>query len=111
MFMYEPTFFNVQLENNSLNSFFQESVVPSLQPPPHTMAHPHSHSHPMAASSDAMQWSIWSTRPDNQYKVLPDCEGGVAGAGAGPVVGMDSTMVGSAYDTLQIHQVSYSVLT
>lgn len=51
-------------------------------------------------SSDAMQWSIWSMKPDNQYRVLPDPAGGECGGVANP------DMVGSTLDTLQIHQVS-----
>ena len=51
----------------------------------------------MAASSDAMQWSIWSVKPDDQYRVLPSHPANEAS---------NAAMIGSTIDTLQIHQVS-----
>ena len=69
-------------------------MVPSIQP----LSYAHARDNPQAASSDAMQWSIWSIKPDNQYRVLPSHSGDGAREDS-------DAMVGSTFDTLQIHQV------
>ena len=86
----------------------QESIMPSMQyplAPPMWDQSQTMRDHPQACSSDAMQWSIWSVRPDNQYRVLADSGSGFSSSGRGFEGMAGGPMIASTLDTLQIHQV------
>ncbi len=64
------------------------------------------------ASSDSMQWSIWSSTPADPHSGGALSAGQRQAAGGGGATGYgrvrdDNSLVASSYDTLKIHQVYF----